>query len=113
EQVGRLLRRGVERRVGRGGCRGGHGCFQSGLRDLRGATILRRHWRVDAIPGPEGLMRDVFVVGVHTAPFKRWPDLSLKALARPMWEGVLAEAALQTDGYWPPVQSVFCVNAVK
>jgi len=41
-------------------------------------------------------MRNVYVLGSYTTPFKRWPEKSHKDLARDAYEGVLKDAGLQT-----------------
>ena len=41
-------------------------------------------------------MRDVFVIGVHSTQFKKWPEKTFKDLTRDTYLGVLADAGLET-----------------
>jgi len=41
-------------------------------------------------------MQDVYIIGVHTTRFQRWPDKSFKDLTRESYLGVLADAGLET-----------------
>src|SRR5882757_3898771 len=42
-------------------------------------------------------MRDVFIVGVHTIKFGKYPDRSIKDLTRDAVQGVLSDARLEKE----------------
>jgi acetyl-CoA acetyltransferase len=55
------------------------------------------------------MSNSVYILGVHSTPFKRWPDKSFKQLTREAYLGALADAGLEGC---PPIEAAWFGNCL-
>lgn len=55
------------------------------------------------------MTNDVYILGVHSTPFKRWADKSFKQLTREAYLGALSDAGL---GKCPPIEAAWFGNCL-